>query len=146
MQGNDISAFAPTGQGVVFDGLLASPPEGPRSILEKIHRNNKNWEAVIRQWTPNEMPLKALSDTVNRLGVGADIYTFIHEDAAPVIEAWLARKGISVPVYYYESPQLLEYDLRFNRAIRFIYTSDEEVAQVLGVRATVTAPDRAWTL
>jgi hypothetical protein len=145
MQGNDISEFASIAQGVVFDGLLASPPEGGRAFLESVQRRRNNWDAVIRMWEPNDMPLKALSDCVNRLGLGTDVYTFTHPDAVDAIDRWLIRKGINCPVYYYESPEMLEYDLRFQRAVRIIYTSDEEIARTLGIRSTVVSPDKAWT-
>lgn len=145
MLGNDISEYASTGQGIVFDGLLASPPEGRRAVLENIQRRRNNWDAVLRMWTPNDLPLKSLSDSVNRLGIGTDVYTFIHPEAVDAIDQWLVRKGISTPVYYYETPELLEYDLRFQRAVRIIYTSNEEVGKVLGIRSTVSPPDRAWT-
>lgn len=144
MQGNDIISYAPLAQGVVFDGLLASPPAGSKSFLETIHRRRDNWDAVLRLWEPHELPIKALSDSVNRLGLGTDVYTFIHEDAVDAIDRWLLRKGISCPVYFYESPELLEYDLRFSRAVRIIYTSSEEVAQVIGPRATVVSAEKAW--
>lgn len=145
MQGNDIASFAPTAQGVVFDGLLASPPTGARALMETVHRRRENWDALIRTWEPNELPLKALSDCVNRLGLGTDVYTFIHPDAVDAIDHWLVRKGISTPVYYYESAEMLEYDLRFSRAVRIIFTSDEDVARIIGPRATVVSPEKAWT-
>jgi len=145
MLGNDIASFSPTAQGVVFDNLLASPPTGSKALLETVQRRRNNWDAVIRLWEPHDLPLKALSDCVNRLGLGTDVYTFIHPDAVDAIDKWLVRKGISTPVYYYESAEMLEYDLRFSRAVRIIYTSDQEVARILGPRATVTPTDRAWT-
>lgn len=145
MLGNDISSYSSIGQAVVFEGLLASPPTGAKSIAENLYRRRGNWSSAINLWKPNDLPLKALADSVNRLGIGANIYTFLGEDAASAIDQWLHRKNISCPVYYYETPELLEYDLRFQRDVRFIYVADEDVAKVLGVRATVASPDRAWT-
>lgn len=145
MLGNDIAPFSPTAQGVVFDNLLASPPTGAKALMETVHRRRNDWDAVLRMWEPHDLPLKALSDCVNRLGLGTDVYTFIHPDAVDAIDRWLIRKGVSCPVYYYESAEMLEYDLRFQRAVRIIYTSDQEVAHTLGPRATVTQTDKAWT-
>lgn len=145
MEGNDIASFTPLFQGVVFDGLLASPPQKSKAVLANIQKRRDDWDSVLRLWQPHELPLKALSDCVNRLGLGTDVYTFLHPDAVDAIDRWLVRKGISTPVYYYESPAMLEYDLRFSRAVRIIYTSDEETAKVLGIRATVVSPDKAWT-
>lgn len=145
MEGNDIAPFTPLFQGLVFDGLLASPPQGTKAVLANFKKTRDDWDGVLRLWQPHELPLKALSDCVNRLGLGTDVYTFLHPDAVDAIDKWLIRKGISTPVYYYESPQMLEYDLRFQRAVRIIYTSDEETAKILGIRATVVSPDKAWT-
>lgn len=144
MQGNDISSYAPLAQALVFENLLASPPTGAKLLLEKVQRGRNNWDGVFRLWEAHTLPLKALSDSINRLGLGTDVYTFLHEDAADAIDRWLTRKGISTPVYYYPTPELLEYDLRFQRAIKSIYTADEETAKILGIRATVVSSDKAW--
>lgn len=145
MQGNDIQNYAPISQGVVFDNFIASPPTGAKLALERIQRRREEWDSVLRMWVVHDLPLKALSDSINRLGIGTDIYTFLHPDAVDAVDRWLTRKGVSTPVYYYESPEMLEYDLRFQRAVRVVYTSDEEVAKVLGIRAQVVPVDRAWT-
>jgi hypothetical protein len=145
MWGNDIQEYAPISQALVFEGLLATPPTGASKALELLRRRKNDWDGVLRTWTVNELPLKALSDSINRLGLGTDIYTFLDPEAPDAIDKWLMRKGVSTPVYFYESPEMLEYDLRFQRAVRVVYTSDEEVAKVLGFRAQVVSPDRAWT-
>lgn len=145
MQGNDIASFSPTAQGLVFDGLLASKPSGAKAVLESVQQRRGNWDGVLRLWEPHDIPIKVLSDCVNRLGLGTDVYTFIHPEIVDALDRWLVRKGISTPVYYYESPEMLEYDLRFSRAVRIIYTSDESVAQILGPRATVATTERGWT-
>lgn len=145
MQGNDLSAYAPLAQGLVFEGLLASPPSGSKALLDAFNRRRDSWDHVLKRWTPHELPLKALSDCVNRLGLGTDVYTFLGEEAASAIDNWLMRKGISTPVYHYPSVEMLEYDLRFQRAVRVIYVANEEHAKVLGIRATVVSNDRAWT-
>lgn len=146
MQGNDIISFQSIGYGVIFEDLLASPPEGIKSLGALLHKTRNNWDKFINHWKPNDLPLKALYDTTNRLGVGAEVYTFLHADAAPAIESWLARKGITSPVIHYESPQLLEYDLRFKRAVRTIFVPHKDQAEILGIRATVTPSTSAWVL
>lgn len=146
MQGNDIVSYQSVGYGAIFEDLLASPPAGVKSLGALLHKTRNNWDKFINQWTPNDMPLKALYDTTNRLGIGAEIYTFLHQDAAPAIESWLSRKGITSPVMYYESPQLLEYDLRFKRAVRTIFVPHKDQAAILGIRATVSSPTSAWVL
>jgi hypothetical protein len=146
MQGNDIQSYDYIGYGVIFEDLLASPPDGIKSLGTALYKNRNNWERVIEMWSPNDMPLRALSDSTNRLGIGAEVYTFLHPDASLAIEKWLSRKSISVPVEYYPKIEDLEYDLRFKRSVRTIFVPHKEQASVLGIRATVTSSTSAWVL
>ena len=140
MQGNDIREFSDTGQGVVFEGLIASPPE------RRLFRISRDWEKEIRSWKANDLPLKALIDTSDRLGINTEVYTFLPEDAVPFVENWLSRKGISLPVYHYQNVEELAYDLRFKRSVRNIYVPEEEQARVIGILATVVDTKKAWTV
>lgn len=141
MQGNDISVSFDEGQGVIFEGLLASPPPKSFNIFK---RTNDITEKSIRSWRPNELALKALIDTSDRLGVSTEVYTFL--PFADEIESWLFRKGVSLPVYYYTSVEELAYDLRFKRSIRRILVPTQEQATIIGLRATVVDPQKAWTV
>ena len=141
MQGNDIGTFGDTGQGVVFENLLASPPA--RKFFE---RTISDWDKELSKWKPHELPLKALIDTSDRLGVNTEIYTFLGFDAVDAIENWLLRKGISLPVFSYANVEDLAYDLRFKRSVRNIYVPDQEQAAVIGIRATVVDTKKAWTI
>lgn len=145
MQGNDIAPFADARQGTMFEGVLALPPT---SLKHKVRERltSLTWEQRIEVWTPCTMPLKSLSDCVNRLGIATDVYTFLSPDAVDPIEKWLIRKGISVPVFYYENVGELAYDLSFNRAVRVVYTSEHEDAKVLGMRATTVSSEHAWSV
>lgn len=139
MQGNDIGNFNVLGQGVIFEGLLASPSD--RRLFQ---RYNKDWNKELRRWKPHDLPLKALIDTSDRLGIDTEVYTFLGEDALEPIESWLVRKGISLPVYSYNDVAELAYDLRFKRSVRTIYVPDQEQAAVIGIRSQVVDPQKAW--
>ena len=141
MQGNDISLGIDAGQGVIFEGLLAVPPDKKYSIFK---RNNEISEKYIRDWRTNELALKALIDTSDRLGVSTEVYTFL--PFAEEIESWLFRKGVSLPVYHYKNIEELAYDLRFKRSVRTIYVPEQEQASIIGLRATVVDNKKAWTL
>lgn len=142
MQGNDIREFSDIGQGVIFEGLLASPP------ARRLFKLNvtPDWSKELSRWIPNELPLKALIDTSDRLGVRTEVYTMLGYGAGEAVDEWLMRKGISVPVYEYANIEELAYDLRFRRSMRNIYVPTEEHAQVIGIRATVVDTKRAWTI
>lgn len=141
MQGNDISDYYSPGQGVVFEGLLASPQQ------RRLFKNPvvSDWRKELRRWKPNELPLKALIDTSDRLGISSEVYTFLGDDAVEAIDDWLLRKGISVPIYNYSNVEELAYDLKFKRSLRTIYVPLTEQAFIIGLRAQVVDPKKAWT-
>lgn len=141
MQGNDISVGMDAGQGVIFEGLLAVPPDRKYNLFK---RNSEVGEKYIREWKPNELALKALIDTSDRLGVSTEVYTFL--PFAEEIESWLFRKGVSLPVFAYSNIEELAYDLRFKHSIRRILVPTQEQAIVIGMRATVVDPQKAWTM
>lgn len=141
MLGNDISEFYSPGQGVIFEGLLAVPPA--RRIFR--NPNISDWRKELRKWKPNELPLKALIDTSDRLGISSEVYTFLDELAVEAIDDWLLRKGISVPIYHYQNVDELAYDLKFKRSIRTIYVPLQEQAFTIGLRSQVVDPKKAWT-
>jgi len=146
MLGNDIQSYDDVGYGVIFEELIASPPEGIKSIGNALYQARNNWDRVLKLWTPNDLPLKSLYDTTHRLGIGAEVYTFLSEDAVDAIDNWLQRKGMSLPVIYYKTVGDLEYDLRFKRSVRTIFVPHKEQASLLGIRATVSSPTSAWVL
>lgn len=139
MHGNDIKEYNDIGQGVIFEGLLASPP--PRKLFQ---RTDSDWSKELKKWKPHDLPLKALVDTYDRLGINTEVYTFLGYGASEAVDQWLMRKGISVVVYEYENVETLAYDLRFKRSMRTIYVPDQEHAAIIGLRATVVDPRKAW--
>lgn len=144
MLGNDIQSYEDVGYGVIFEDLLATPPDGVKGIGSALYQARNNWERVLKLWKPNDLPLKSLYDTTHRLGIGAEVYTFLSEDAVDAVDNWLQRKSMSLPVFYYKTVNDLEYDLRFKRSVRTIFVPHQEQASILGIRATVSSPISAW--
>lgn len=145
MQGNDIAPFMDARQGTMFEGVLASPPVGLKNRFKEIIARN-DWSEIIPLWVAGIASVKSLSDSVNRLGIATDVYTFLSPAAIDPIEKWLIRKGISVPVYYYESATELAFDLTFNRSVRVVYTGVQDDASILGMRSTLVTPETIWNL
>lgn len=141
MQSNDIGSFNDIGQGVMFEGLLASPPE--RRFFQRV---DNDWDKELSKWKPHELPLKALIDSSDRLGVDTEVYTLLSLDAVDAIDRWLGRKGVSLPVYGYSNIEELAYDLRFKRSVRTIYVPEQEQAISIGMRACVTDSKKAWSI
>lgn len=144
MEGNDLAAFAPIQQAVIFEGVLANPPEGLKSWRSRLAQRAGDWKTVVNGMNPNELPLKSLADSINRRGIGTIVYTFLPPEAVDPIERWLIRKGISTPVESYTDIAALADDLRYNRSIHVIYVPTQEEQAIIGIRATVLGSERAW--
>jgi len=141
MQGNDIAEYSVRGQGVIFEGVLATLSD---SLTARFYRQRNHWERYIQCAIPHELPLKAMIDSSVRLGIATDVYTFVDSDATNPIEHWLSRKGISVAVFYYLNVEELAYDLKFQRSLKTIYVANEEQASIIGLRSHVVDKQKAW--
>jgi len=130
----------------MFEGVLANAPTGTSKVKAKFFESRDDWDAVLRLWTPNDLPLRSLNDCVNRLGIGTEVITFIHPEAVDAIYTWLSRKGVSTSVLYYETIEQYRDDFKYNRGLKVFYTSSTDDAHVIGMRATVVSPNMAWRL
>ena len=147
MERNDIQANAPIKQACLFEGVLAAPPAGniKKMRAAKAIRQHE-WHRYIGMWTPYEMPLKSLVDSVNRRGVGVEVYTCLTSGVEGAIDSWLARKGVSVPVYQFENIYEIHAEMKFHSPSMRIHVATEEQAQLLGLRARVASPHKEWVL
>ena len=147
MERNDIQTNAPIKQACLFEGVLAAPPV--KSIQKmraaKAIRQHE-WHRYIGMWLPYEMPLKSLVDSVNRRGGGVEVYTCLTSGGEDAIDRWLARKGVSVPVYQFESIYEIHAEMKFHSPSMRIHVATEEQAQLLGLRARVASPHKEWVL
>lgn len=146
MEGNDLGVYDRVGQASMFEGVLAGAPTGAGKVKAKFYETRGDWESVIKLWTPNDMPIRSLNDCVNRLGLGTEVITFLHPDAVDPIYNWLARKGVSTSVLYYEDIIHYREDFKYNRGLKVFYTSSTDDAMELGIRATVVSPNSAWRI
>lgn len=147
MEGNDLLPYIGVSQATMFEGVLASPPEGVlKSVRYKRLVSKHEWDEALRMWTAHEMPLKSLADCVNRRGIGTEVYTYLPLESTDSISRWLSRKGISVPIYSFIDVADLISDFRMNRAVRVLYTGNYDDACLIGPRATVVSSSQAWLL
>lgn len=144
MERGDISAVARVGQACVFEDVLASRPVGTDALKEKFHIRRGNWESALKLWKPNDLPLKSLIDSVDRLGISTLVVTFLPHASIDAVYHWLLRKGVTCPVEHYDSPEDYELDLRYDRQVKVVYVPNKEIAYTLGMRATVISPTSAW--
>lgn len=146
MEGNDLAPYAPKSQAVIFENVLASPPEGLAKAKAAFLLRGEKWDAYLKTWKANTLPLKNLSDAVNRLGIGFEVYTFLNPMVAEAIDRWLTRKGIPTAVICYQNVEELREDLDINRSITRVYVGTDDEYKVLGMRATVVTPETRWAL
>ena len=141
MQGNDIAAWVEYECAVIFEGLLASPPEKLiQKQQEKLFRSRNRWEDALRLWTIHELPVKSLEDMINRQGIITEVYTLLPSEAVPAIDAWLNRKGISTNVLSWPDIEALAYDLSFHRDVRIVFTSNQDHYGLLFPKSKIVSP------
>lgn len=144
MERNDIASISTLEQATIFEGVIASPPPvSPKYLLAK---TRNDWDKIIPMWVPNDLPMRSLSDCVNRLGIGTDVVTFLSPDAVEPIYQWLVRKGVSTPVMWYPSATEYYNDVRYNMGLKVVYVADQEDAAIIGMRARVVSPATAWSV
>lgn len=144
MEGNDISFDTKLAQASFFEGVLAHPPmNSPRYLF---HKSRNNWESAIPLWKPNDMPMRSLVDCVNRLGIGTDVITFLHEEAVEPIYQWLLRKGVQTTVLWYPSVEDYRDDIKYNMGLKVVYVPEQDDALILGIKAKVVSPNTAWSV
>jgi len=146
MQGNDLASYAPISQATLFEGVLASKPEGLAKAKAQFAYVANNWERYISLWKPNEIPIKHAIDLTNRYQVGIVVYTLLPEYLVDSIEKWLMRRGMSTAVTAYATIEDLASDLKFFPSIQKVYTSDEEQARIIGFKSTVVTTKTAWSV
>ncbi len=144
MEKGDIGNIQSPTQACIFEGLLASPPAEKKGLRSFISKKTLNWDDTLKLWLPNEMPLKSLIDTTNRLGIVTYVFTLLGEDAADPVYRWLLRKGVACPVESYPDIESIRDDLKYNRRLNTLYVPKEEYAQVVGIRAKVVSPVSVW--
>ena len=146
MEGNDIGPFDTASVVLVFEELIASPPElhGLAKQKYKHHLRANDWDRALSMWTPHDMPLRSLSDMCNRLHLTVDLYTFLPLEAGDALDRLLLKKGISVHLFHYTDIDELVHDLRYNRGVHEIIVAKEEWARKIGIRAKTVLNDRPW--
>lgn len=152
MQGNDIGVDVHQHIACMFEGLLMRrleiAPER-KGLFSRFKREEDLTEEEyikreVRLWRPNDLPIKSASHIINKLGLGLEVYTYLDPLFVDAIEHWLSRKGVDVTVYSYYDLNDLHDDFKLNRDVHTLYTPFEDDAKLLGMRATVVLPDRAF--
>lgn len=146
MERNDIFAYSPPGVAVLFEGVLASPPDTMGKVIANIRLRAKDYDAYLSYWKANEIPLKHVIDTINRKQIGVVVYTLFPVDIAEAIDRWLIKRNISTTVVPYIDIDDLAETSKFFPEIKTIYVAEQEHARRIGMKATVVTPKTSWNL
>lgn len=142
----DISAYAPPGLAVLFEGVLASPPDTLGKVIANIRLRANDYDAYLTYWKAHEIPLKHVIDTINRKQIGVVVYTLLPVEVAEAIDRWLIKRNISTTVVPYADIDDLTETSKFFPEIKTIYVADQEYARRIGMKATVVTPETSWNL
>lgn len=141
MERGDIATYDRPERACMFEGLLANPPHKLRTLF----RREEDALTSLKNWTANELPLKSLIDSTNRLHIHTQVFTLLGHDMEELVYQWLLRKGVACSVYAYSSIDDAITDFRYNRSLHTIYVPTQEVASQIGLRAKVVSPSIAWS-
>lgn len=141
MEGGDIAAFSRPERACIFEGLLASPPQKFRMLFKRAPEDTPS----LKGWRANEMPLKSLVDSTNRLGVHTLVFTLMGASFEDEIYRWLIKKGVTCTVFAYDSLEEAIDDFKYNRGLHTIMVADQEMAFNIGIRAKVVSTEHAWS-
>ena len=152
MENNDIGETVHKHVACMFEGLLMHRKEEivvpekrglfQRAPKETIKLTDEEYvRRESREWRANEMPLKSIIHLTTRLGIAVEVYTYMDHIFVPEIEHWLGRKGADVTVWNYLNLDDLWDDFKYNRDVHTFFTTSQDDAQRLGMRATVVNPD-----
>lgn len=150
MENNDIGMTVHKHVACMFEDLLMhvqEEPEERKPLFGFLRRKEEElsedeWvNRQMRRWRVNEMPMKSLIHMTTKLGISVEVYTFLDPIFVPHIEHWLARKGAAVTVWSYVDLNDLWEDFKYNRDVHTFFTTSQDDASRLGMRATVVNPD-----
>jgi len=146
MERGDIAAYAPPGIAVIFEGVLASPPDTLGKVIANIRLRAKDYDSYLTYWKAHEIPIKHVIDSINRKQIGVVVYTLLPVDIAEAVDRWLIRRNISTTVVPYVDIEDLAETSKFFPEIKTIYVADQEHARRIGMKATVVTPETSWNL
>lgn len=142
MERGDIATYVAPERACLFEGLIAEPPTKLHRLLNLV---DKDATDDLKRWKANEMPLKSLIDSTNRLGIHTQVFTLLGPFMEEPIYHWLLRKGVSCSVYGYTNINDALDDFKYNRGLNTIYVPTTELAHTIGIRAKVVSPSTSWS-
>ena len=123
----------------IFENLLANPPKTPKWFPSRSDADNP-----LKGWTANELPLKSVIDSTNRLGLPLAVITLLGVDMEDPIYRWLLKRGVACTVLAFDGLEDALEAFKYNQWFRTIYVPTEELAQIIGIRSTVVSPSAAF--
>lgn len=126
MQGGDLSNEVAPRVLLVFEGLIAYPPEGREAVSADVARRLRRWKTVVKRWHLDETMVKQMWDLAWRRGIKFDVVTFLYEEAFAVA-LWYLLDDLGMPmsrVLWFQDAQALARSLVYMPDVQAVYTAD----------------------
>lgn len=146
MEKGDIASYAKPGLAVMFEGVLANPPDKLNKVIANVRLRTNDYDAYLSYWRPNKLQVKHVIDSINRKQIGVLVYTLLAPELHDAIDRWLLHRNISTTIMVYQNIDDLVESQEFMREIKSVFVNDDELARRIGIRATVIQPDTKWNI
>lgn len=141
MEKGDISNEVSPRLVVVFEGLIASLPEGAkaRAQYDSLVKKEK-WSEALALFEINELMAKHVLDLVWRQRFTVDVVTFIGPEMAELIEKRMDDEGIPIGRVFHTSSVLLGRSVAYRPDIAVIYDPDPSHRFTYGSKGRIMSP------
>lgn len=124
---------------VVFEGLIALPPE--RQMLTHFGRRAGKIRKQVQQLRSNEKAARVINDTVWRHRYAVDVVTFMGEEYIEPVTDWLDEHGIPASNVIASERPLLARELVYRLDVVGVFSPDPNDALVFGSKGYIVNPD-----
>lgn len=146
MERGDIAAYSKPGLAVMFEGVLANPPDRFNKIIANVRLRANDYDSYLSYWKPNHLQVKHVVDSINRKQIGVLVYTLLPPELSTAVDRWLLHRNISTTIMVYQNVDDLVESQQFMQEIKSVFVNDDELAKRIGIRATVIQPDTKWNI
>lgn len=111
---------------VVWEGLLALPPDEPKGVTRLFKgRAKKSAMREVNAYTLNELLARRIWDVVWRKHMSVDVVTFLGVDHEPFVRHWVEHHHLPVGHVWSTDPDILARELAYRPDIAAVFDPDE---------------------
>lgn len=139
MLGGDISNRVEPRLLVVFEGLIALPPD--RQPLLRFARRTGKMKRMVESLQVNEKMARVINDTVWRHKYAVDVVTFLDPDFLPHVEKWLEHHALPVSNVIAADRTVLSREMVYRLDLVGIFSPEPRDALLFGSRCYTVNPE-----